>query len=300
LFGYYLVAGDVAESARLAGWMSKVAAGDATAPQAVMSELVEGVVNFARGECAAAHARFEGAISRYQPEQHELHLALFRLDPGVYALAESARTLWLLGQADEAVERARRAMDVARAFEHPQSLAFAMTFVSIVHQLRRDATDALAWTDRTIALCDEHDIAQERAWVLPVRAWALAATGQLNQGIALGRQAIEAYLASGSQHTLPYYYALLADSLLAAGRTTEAIAECDAGLAASARMGEIVYDSELHRLRGECLLHAGNGASEARRHFMTALEIARAQGARPYEVRAAHALAAAGARTAKV
>jgi predicted ATPase len=218
----------------------------------------------------------------------------------VYALAESARTFWLLGHADEAIARARRVAEVARAFDHPQSLAFAMTFVAIVHQLRGEAADALAWADRTIALCDEHDIAQERAWVLPVRAWALAATGDLKAGIALGRQAIDAYVASGSQHTLPYYHALLADSLLAAGATTEAIAACDAGLAASARMGEIVNDSELHRLRGECLLHAGKGEGEARHHFQTALEIARAQGARPYEVRAAHALAATRASIAKV
>ena len=96
-----------------------------------------------------------------------------------------------------------------------------------------------------------------------------------------------AYIASGAQHTLPYYYMLLAEALLAARVPTEAAAACDTGLTVSARIGEVAYDAELHRLRGAC---ARNG-SAARRDFETALRIARAQGCRSYELRAAASLA---------
>ena len=288
IFGYYVIAGDVAESARVAARMREMTAYDAPSPFVLMSRLAEGFVQHSRGDQALAHETLERAIALYDPAQHPVYLAIYRMDPGINALAQSARTLWLLGHPDRALERAVYTVDIARRLDHPPSLAFAKTLMAIVLQLRGDAAHALACADETIALCDEHDITQERAWMLPLRGWALAATGQTDDGVALTRKAVAAYVASGAQHTLPYYYTLLAEVLRAAGIATEAVAACDAGLAMSARIGEVAYDAELHRLRGAC---ATKHTLTAQRDFETALRIARAQGCRGYESRAAASLA---------
>ena len=288
IFGYYFVAGDVAESARMAARMSEMTVHDPASPFAVMSRLAEGFVQHSRGDQAVAHETFERAIALYDPAQHPVYLAIYRMDPGINALAQSARTFWLLGHPDRGLERAVHTVDIARRLDHPQSLAFAKTLMAIVLQLRGEAVEALACADETIALCDEHGIAQERAWILPLRGWALAATGQTDDGVALTRKAVAAYVASGAQHTLPYYYTLLAEVLLAAGIATEAAAACDTGLAVSERIGEVAYDAELYRLRGAC---AAKHTLAAQRDFETALRIARAQGCRGYESRAAASLA---------
>src|SRR5262249_54087896 len=99
-------------------------------------------------------------------------------------------------------------------------------------------------------------------------------------------KAVAAYVASGAQHTLPYYYMLLAEVLRTAGMATEAAAACDTGLAVSARIGEVAYDAELHRLRGAC----GTNTLAAQRDFAAAVRTARAEGCRGYESRAAASL----------
>jgi predicted ATPase len=288
IFGYYVVAGDVAGSARMAARMSEMTAQDVPSPFLLMSRLAEGFVHHSRGDQAAAHETLERAIALYDPAQQPLYLAIYGMDPGINALAQSARTFWLLGQPDRALERAVHTVDLARRLDHRPSLAFAQTLKAIVHQMRGEAADALACADETIALCDEHGILQERAWMLPLRGWALAATGHTDDGIALTRNAVAAYVASGAQHTLPYYYTLLAEELLAAGMLTEATAACDTGLAVSARIGEVAYDAELHRLRGAC---STKHTLAAQRDFETAFRIACAQGCRGYESRAAASLA---------
>jgi len=167
-----------------------------------------------------------------------------------------------------------------------------MVLLSIVRQFRREPAEARASADETVAFCDAHEIGQERAWVLPVRGWAVAALGRTDEGIASLRESISTYIASGSQHTLPYYQLLLAESLLAAGSTRDALAQCETALATAARIGEIAYDAELHRLRGECLRRAeGASAAEAGEELDAALRIACAHGARVYELRAATSLA---------
>jgi predicted ATPase len=292
LFGYYCVAGNIDESARLATRMGEVANADATSPLVVMSDLAGGLVQHSSGNQAAAHATFEHAIARYEPAHHAMHIAMYRFDPGIFSLAQSARTFWLLGFADQALARAERAVEMARELEHPGSIAFALTFLSVVRHYRREATEALASAEETLAFCDAHEIAQERAWTAPIRGSALAALGRTDEGVAFTREAVAAYAGTGAQHSLPYYHAMLAETLLSAGSTQDALVECDTGLATSARIGEVAYDAELHRLRGECLLRCGAASKrDAERELDASLHIARTHGARLYELRAATSLA---------
>jgi predicted ATPase len=261
---------------------------DRASALAVMSDLAGGLVLHASGDQEPAHATFESAIARYDRSHHAMHLALYQLDPGVISLAQSSRTLWLLGFADRALERAREAVAVGRELGHPGSIAFAMVFMAIVRQFRQEPADALTSAEETIAFCDAHDIAQERAWVLPVRGWAIARLGRGGDGVAATREAIASYSVTGAQHTLPYYIALLADALLASGSPREAMTACDEGLRASERIGETAYDAELHRLRGECRLRLeGAAGKDAACDFEAALGIARTQQARSFELRAA-------------
>jgi predicted ATPase len=56
--------------------------------------------------------------------------------------------------------------------------------------------------------------------------------------------------------------------------------------------GQLFFDSELHRLRGEFLLVSGpQGNRAAQQCFRTALEIARRQSAKSWELRATMSLA---------
>ncbi|HEX7977444.1 MAG TPA: AAA family ATPase [Gemmatimonadaceae bacterium] len=289
LLGFYVVAGDFAQSAALSERMMRIALTQDRPALQVMSHFADGLLRHVAGDHAGSHDCFERAVALYDPSQHAEHIALYRLDPGVCALAETARTLWLLGKADQALARAREALDVAAALPDPRSRAFVMIFLAIVHQFRREPAEALHWVDRTIALCDEHDIAQERAWVLPIRGWALAGTGRTEEGIALTRAAIDAYREMGAALTASYYYCILAEALIDVGKPREAFAACEEGMTVVRRTGEIAYDAELARLRGVSLIDAD--AREAEHSLEESLRIARVQRTKYYELRAAVALA---------
>ena len=63
------------------------------------------------------------------------------------------------------------------------------------------------------------------------------------------------------------------------------------GLAVAAQTGQPLFDADLHRLDGDLLLATGGTADEAAARYHRALAIAREQGARSFELRAATSLA---------
>ena len=85
---------------------------------------------------------------------------------------------------------------------------------------------------------------------------------------------------------------MLSDAHLLAGDAAASLAHAEEGLHISARTGEMWFDAELHRRLGGALLrlHPGDVAC-AEGEFLRALEIARSQSAKLFELRAACDLA---------
>jgi len=84
----------------------------------------------------------------------------------------------------------------------------------------------------------------------------------------------------------------LAEAEARAGDPGRAITILDEALATCDRTGHRTFEAELHRVRGEILLQGdpGNPAS-VEEAFLTAIAVAKQQGARSFELRAALALA---------
>jgi predicted ATPase len=89
---------------------------------------------------------------------------------------------------------------------------------------------------------------------------------------------------------VPFGLALLADALARCGERAAALAAAREGLEAATATGEHVWDAELHRLHGVILL-AENQVDEAQASLEMALQVARGQQARAYELRTATCLA---------
>jgi predicted ATPase len=77
-----------------------------------------------------------------------------------------------------------------------------------------------------------------------------------------------------------------------AGHPERALADLDDALATAERLGFRTFEAELHRARGELMLGRDADSPElAERPFKTAIAVAREQGARSFELRAALSLA---------
>jgi predicted ATPase len=125
-----------------------------------------------------------------------------------------------------------------------------------------------------------------------VEAWALAMQGQVEAGIAQMHQGLAATEAMGFKAQEPYSLGLLAEAYGAEGCPEE-------GLNALAKVASVMeatesrwYKAELFRLKGTLLLtQAVPDASQAEACFHQALDIARQQQAKSWELRAATSLA---------
>jgi len=84
---------------------------------------------------------------------------------------------------------------------------------------------------------------------------------------------------------------VLADAQRAAGQLADAQNTVAIGLAIAEQTGQPAWDADLHRLGGDLLLATGGAAEEADVCYHRAHAIAREQGARSFELRAATGLA---------
>jgi predicted ATPase len=143
-----------------------------------------------------------------------------------------------------------------------------------------------------VALASEHGFALWAVVGRILQGWAIAQRGEATTGIALIRDGLAAYEATGSRLFTPFFLALLAEALALAGKIEEGLAALDDALAQAAVSGTRGWDAEIHRLRGELTgrLPCPDPA-KAEKSFCTALAIARKQGTRGYELRAATSLA---------
>jgi predicted ATPase len=94
----------------------------------------------------------------------------------------------------------------------------------------------------------------------------------------------------GVQNIRLWFSACLVAILKAEGRVDEGL-ELVADALEAVREGERVYEAELHRLLGELLLLQPGCQAEGEAHLVQALEIARHQEAKWWELRAAISLA---------
>jgi class 3 adenylate cyclase/predicted ATPase len=243
-----------------------------------------------QGKFASSLARGDRAIALYDPAQHHGLVRALSSDPGIGALNHSAWNLWHLGQPDAALARAGEAVALARRLEDPFNLAFALVFETAVHWLRRDIAAQRQRATEVVALSEAQGFPLWLGHGRALHAAARVLTGdpaalpELMDGIALAAE-------TGDQNGAPSVLAVLGDAQRAAGQLAEAQRTVATALAVAAQTGQPYFDADLHRLDGDLLLATGGPADEAAARYHRALAIAREQGTRSFELRAATGLA---------
>jgi class 3 adenylate cyclase/tetratricopeptide (TPR) repeat protein len=208
--------------------------------------------------------------------------------PAVLCQFFSMLISWMLGYPDRSLDELRAAVRSAETLGHPVTLAHTLPFGALVHTFRHEPPAAAEWAERALKICEENRIAQFHAYALCVDGWALSASGESERGLAQIRAGLDAFGIGASQHVL---LALQADAQLATGKSQAALASVAAGLTAVEKMGGAPLEAELHRLKGEALLAGAGTVSEAEAAMQQAIDVARRQNAKSWELRGAMSLA---------
>ena len=252
------------------------------------------------GEFVAAQAHFEQGIALYDRQQHHAHAFRYGQDPGVICRAYAGVTLWYLGYPDQALQRSHEAFTLARELAHPVSLAQALFFAAWVHQFRREWHLTQERAEALIDLAAEQGFGVYPALGQIFRGCALAeqeaepggGQGHVEEGMAQMQQGLAAWRTTGAAVFQPYGLALLAKASAQVGQPEAGLTLLTEALALANDKGECRWDAELYRLKGEILLvRSAEHDTEAEACFGQALDIARRQQAKSWELRAAISLA---------
>jgi len=244
------------------------------------------------GDYRAALAHFETAVSLYRPDEHRDDAFRYGQDIGVSAFVMLSWALWHRGYPDQSARAADRALALSRQLGHAHTLANALSLAGRIAAFSRDVATARAHGDNCVALASEHGFPIWAANGQILQGWADAQRGEATTGIAHIRGGMAAAEATGAPLATPFHLTLLSEALALAGKIEEGLAALDDALAQAAVSGAKGWNAEIHRLRGELtgrLPHPDPAKAED--SFRTALAIAREQGTRGYELRAATSLA---------
>jgi predicted ATPase len=294
LFADHLLRGQLERAVELAERLLHLARRTRNPAHLLIAPLTMGITYFFRGEFHQAQERWEEVIQRYDPHQHRTDEYLYAsMDPGVSALAYSSWTLSLLGYPDQGVRRGQEALTLARELSHPFSEGFALSIFSGFASRYTEPEATLEAAEALIDLSRKHGFAFWRAVGGYDRARALAELGHVQEGIAGMRAVVDASRPTGEVPTLAWRLTWLAEAHGKAGQVDEGLALVAEALELNKKSGERAFGPAAHHsVKGDLLLarspsdHAGAEAS-----FREALEVARRQSGKSWELRAATSLA---------
>jgi tetratricopeptide (TPR) repeat protein len=256
--------------------------------RAVQGNYVLGLVAFWEGEFEPARRHFQAALDQLRAEGRSDRLAHFGGTTEVLCASRLGNTLGFLGRPEAAARARAAALARATGTGNPHNREAALVFGAMLALELRDPASVRAYGAELAARSG--DLAR------PMRAVADALAGYLL--VLDGREAAGvdrirgASGDPGEDEHAPGQHAMVARVLLEAcavtgdARTGLVAAEGALGLAGDVR----TWASEARRRRAEFLPVLGAPAAEVEAELWRALEVARGQGARLLELRAATSL----------
>jgi len=194
----------------------------------------------------------------------------------------------MLGRPDEALELVDEALRRARKLKHSLSLALALHTACLLRYERRQPELARELAESVVALAEEHGFREFLASGKALKAWTMIELNQSEQGID-ELEAIGGSVQRLWQMSLSMILAHAYHHLGRAEKELEIVGEELAGIEDS---GALLEAAELRRLKGEAILMRDPSATaEAETSFRGAIEIARGQSAKWWELRATTSLA---------
>jgi predicted ATPase len=229
----------------------------------------------------------------YDPEHHH-GPKIWPMDPAVAALALESLALWYLGYPDRASERGLAALSMAQTMGHPFSLCFAFWQEAYLRIVRREPELIAARIKAYLAVAREQGFALDCAQGSMFEIWHDAwVTGHCaDDRIEAFRSALAELQRIGIGADLALWHVRFAECLEKQGDTDHALAALKAAVVHVERTGDPLREPEVHRLMGDLLLRRNPSAPDrAEASYRRALDRARSQEAKSWELRAATSLA---------
>jgi class 3 adenylate cyclase len=220
-----------------------------------------------------------GADDHFRRGEEVFAASEFRRRPGVIAqtYGNAAMIAWLRGHDAEAQRRIDYALTVSRNNNNPYDYAYAQAMAAIHLAVLGEFEAATDLAQKGILLSDKHAFPQFGAICRVALGRAKAQKGFSSDGMALIRDGLARMSVASMRVAITRYTTWLAEELLRAGSTNEALVAVEQALQVNPE--ETFFRPETLRVRGEIRVHIGSSI-EGEQDFLEAIKLANQMGAR--------------------
>ena len=287
-----LLRGDIYAGQDVAERFLREAAAEGEVAEVGVAHRVLGLACILRGDLTDARSNLELALGSYVEGRDSEIRQKFAQDTGVVSRSFLAWASWLLGDLQRAYQLIEEATQLASDLGHIPSAMTTLFIKSLISCFRNDASCVAVEAQVLSKISHEHGVKTYIAYSDCFLGWAEGRLSDARLGAEELGKSLAEYGGQGDRLFKPLFQGHLAELEAAAGEAERALTTIGEGLATAQDGGQHVWDAFLHCIRGDILLKADSEhPARAEDAYLAAVAIAREQGARSFELRAALALA---------
>jgi len=251
-----------------------------------------GATMFYRAQFAAARVCNEKAVAAYDDrERTKFWTAYTGHNAGVTHRCYLALALWHLGYPDQALRLSRETQELARTIGHAFSLGHAVDFTACLSHFCRLGAQVEAAAEEEMAIGKEQGFQLWHALGTIHKGAGMFLQGRTTEALPILLRGFHSFRATGAEVRVPFYLSMLGDAYTRYARFEDALKALNEGLAIAEKNDDRFQEAELHRLKGELSLAESTDQAGAEDCFGRAIETARRQQSRAWELRATMSLA---------
>ena len=244
------------------------------------------------GKFRDAQFHLENALSLYDDDVSRPIAFVAGFHVRSFTLIWLSLTYLYLGKLKQATEMMASAVVDARSRLHPFTLVSALLASARFCLHTRDLQGAITATEEGFAVATEQRSPYHISRARILQAVNVVESGRSTEAIALMDQALVAHRKTGANFQSSFNMSYSALGFAKAGDFRRSLEIASQAIDEVERTKERWWEAETHRMRGEILVMAGSAhCGEAEACFQKALETARHQNAKFWELRAACSLA---------
>ena len=249
-----------------------------------------------RGEFEAALLHLKQARALFDHEHHSRFCFQYGQDIGAATFCYLSWALWHLGHVEHAAKVADEAIRRAEVLSHPHTLVYTLCHArAFIDIFERQWEEMQSYAQVIVSLCAEHGLSHWMNCGRVFEGWAAVCGGDVHSGIETLRGGLAGWRKAGAKLWLPIFSMMEAEAYSKAGRIDDALQAIDRAIVVSEETGEHWALAEVFRIKAHLLQSTRSRGLATVREVETllvrSLNIARRQGARPWELRASDDLA---------
>ena len=257
-----------------------------------MAHRIMGQSLVSTGDIAQGRAHLDQAIALYDPAEHRPLATRFSADAKVVVLCFRSLACWMLGYPEAALADAERALNYARKIGQAATLLLALFVTSMTFAYCGGYATAKAETDELAALAGEKGTLFWKALGMLQQGSLFVELGKASDAVQIIMAGITACQSMGTTAFEPRTLSFLASAHAELGDLDDARRCVGEAMTAADTTKERWWDAEVNRIAGEIAIESPEpDTSKAQEYFQRALEVARQQQAKSWELRAAMSMA---------